>query len=69
MKEVFCRRARGRRLMGEITVTTFDIMEKLDEAASGPRFLSSSHNSKESTPCGDNLAGEVLLIALNEIGQ
>ena len=55
--------------MGEITVTTFDIMEKLDEAASGPRFLSSSHNSKESTPCGDNLAGEVLLIALNEIGQ
>jgi len=47
--------------MGEISVTTFDIMEKLDEAASGPRFLSSAHNSKESTPASDNFAerGEI----------
>ena len=63
-EEIFCRRARGRRLMGELTVTTFDIMDKLDEAASGPRFLSSGHNSKESTPAGDNFAGKVFLIGL-----
>ena len=46
------RRARGRRLMGELTVTTFDIMDKLDEAASGPRYPS----SKESTPASDHYA-------------
>ena len=50
--------------MGELTVTTFDIMDKLDEAASGPRFLSSGHNSKESTPAGDNFAGKVFLVGL-----
>ena len=49
------RRARGKRLMGEISVTTFDIMDKLNAAAaSGQRAPSSSaHTSKESTPASE----------------
>ena len=55
--------------MGEISVTTFDIMEKLDEAASGPRFLSSAHNSKESTPASDNFAGKAILVGLKTLWE